>query len=104
VAARDYELIQRNPKYRELVHQRSALGWTLSAITLIIYFGFILLIAYAPKFRGTPIGTERDGGRCHVVERRTRKPDLALIFKRLRRLRATCSAPPRERSGAFLPR
>ena len=57
MAAQDYELIQRNPKYRELVHQRSVLGWTLSAITLIIYFGFILLIAYAPKFLGTPIGS-----------------------------------------------
>ncbi|MGA2636778.1 DUF485 domain-containing protein [Methylocella sp.] len=57
MAVQSYEIIQRNPKYRELVHQRSVLGWTLSAITLIIYFGFILLIAYAPKFLGTPIGS-----------------------------------------------
>ena len=54
--AQSYEFIQQNPKYRELVRQRSVLGWTLAAITLIIYFGFILLIAYAPKFLGTPIG------------------------------------------------
>ena len=56
MAAQSYESIQQNPKYRELVRQRSVLGWTLAAITLIIYFGFILLIAYAPKFLGTPIG------------------------------------------------
>jgi uncharacterized membrane protein (DUF485 family) len=57
MAAQSYESIQQNPKYRELVRQRSVLGWTLAAITLIIYFGFILLIAYAPKFLGTPIGS-----------------------------------------------
>lgn len=56
MAATGYESIQQNPKYIELVRHRSALGWTLSAIMLIIYFGFILLIAYAPKFLGTPIG------------------------------------------------
>jgi uncharacterized membrane protein (DUF485 family) len=56
MATEGYESIQRNPNYIELVRQRSTLGWTLAAIMLIIYFGFILLIAYAPKFLGTPIG------------------------------------------------
>ena len=28
----------------------------LSSIMLVIYFGFILLVAYAPKFLGTRIG------------------------------------------------
>lgn len=54
--AQGYEAIQRNPKYQELVRSRSSFGWTLTAITLIIYFGFILLIGYAPKFLGIPIG------------------------------------------------
>ena len=54
--AQSYETIQRNPKYQELVRTRSSFGWTLSAITLIIYFGFILLIGYAPKFLGIPMG------------------------------------------------
>ena len=54
--AQNYENIQRNPKYQELVRTRSSFGWTLSAITLIIYFGFILLIGYAPKFLGIPMG------------------------------------------------
>ncbi len=57
MATEGYESIQRNPNYIELVRQRSTLGWTLAAIMLIIYFGFILLIAYAPKFLGTPIGS-----------------------------------------------
>jgi uncharacterized membrane protein (DUF485 family) len=52
-----YEAIQRNPKYQQLVKQRSSFGWTLTIIMLLIYFGFILLIGYEPKFLGTPIGT-----------------------------------------------
>jgi uncharacterized membrane protein (DUF485 family) len=49
--------IEQDPNYRELVHRRSSLGWILSLIMLVVYFGFILLVAYAPRFLGTPIGT-----------------------------------------------
>jgi uncharacterized membrane protein (DUF485 family) len=56
MAAQGYEAIQLNPKYQELVRTRSSFGWSLSVVTLIIYFGFILLIGYAPKFLGIPIG------------------------------------------------
>ena len=52
-----HEKIEQDPNYQELVRQRSSLGWTLSLIMLVIYFGFILLVAYAPKFLGTPLGT-----------------------------------------------
>ena len=50
-----YEKIEQDPNFQELVRRRSALGWTLSLIMLIIYFGFILLVAYAPKFLGMTI-------------------------------------------------
>jgi uncharacterized membrane protein (DUF485 family) len=56
MAAQGYEAIQRNPKYQQLVRQRSVFGRSLTAVTLIIYFGFILLIGYEPKFLGIPIG------------------------------------------------
>uniref|UniRef100_UPI0030EB3157 DUF485 domain-containing protein n=1 Tax=Bradyrhizobium sp. DOA9 TaxID=1126627 RepID=UPI0030EB3157 len=49
--------IERDPNYQELVRRRSSLGWLLSAIMLVIYFGFILLVAYAPKFLGIPLGS-----------------------------------------------
>jgi uncharacterized membrane protein (DUF485 family) len=49
--------IEEDPNYQELVRRRSALGWSLSLIMLIIYFGFILLVAYAPNFLGAPLGT-----------------------------------------------
>lgn len=51
-----YQAIERNPKYRELVRRRKSLGFTLSALMLIVYFGFILLVAYAPGFLGMRIG------------------------------------------------
>jgi uncharacterized membrane protein (DUF485 family) len=56
MASAGYEAIQRNPKYQELVRTRSSFGWTLTIITLLIYFGFILLIGYAPKFLGIRMG------------------------------------------------
>lgn len=47
--------ISGNPKYAELVAKRSGFAWALSALVLVIYYGFILIIAFAPKFLGTPI-------------------------------------------------
>ncbi|MEO5336478.1 MAG: DUF485 domain-containing protein [Magnetospirillum sp. WYHS-4] len=47
--------IQNNPKFEELVRKRRAFAWTLSAIMLAIYFGFIFMIAYAKDFLGSPI-------------------------------------------------
>src|ERR1043165_7770768 len=48
--------IEANPKFTELVHKRSVLGWTLSIIMLVIYFGFILLVAFSPDTLGQRIG------------------------------------------------
>jgi uncharacterized membrane protein (DUF485 family) len=53
--ATSYETIRSTPKFHELVRKRSALAWKLSAAMLLIYFGFILLVGYAPKFLGMPI-------------------------------------------------
>lgn len=47
--------IENNPKYRELVRARDTLAWTLTVLVLIIYFGFILLVAFAPGFLTQPI-------------------------------------------------
>jgi uncharacterized membrane protein (DUF485 family) len=49
------DAIQNNPKYTQLVEQRKTLGLTLSAAVFIIYFGFILLVAFAPSFLGTSL-------------------------------------------------
>ncbi len=44
--------IQNNPKYHELVHKRTVFAWTLTLVMLVIYFGFIFLIAYGKAFLG----------------------------------------------------
>jgi uncharacterized membrane protein (DUF485 family) len=49
------EKIRRNPKFHELVKQRDRLAWLLTAIVLAIYFGFILLIAFAGDFLTQPL-------------------------------------------------
>ena len=38
--------ILANPRFRQLTRSRSALGWTLAAIMWVVYFGFILLVAF----------------------------------------------------------
>ncbi len=50
--------IQKNPKYLELVHRRNTVGWTLSAIVCVLYFGFTLMIAYAPGVLTQPIASD----------------------------------------------
>ena len=47
--------VENNPKYRELVRIRDMLAWTLAVLVLIIYFGFVLLVAFAPGFLTAPI-------------------------------------------------
>jgi len=48
--------IRNNPKFAELVRKRTAFAWTLSVIILVIYFGFIGLIAFNKAFLATKLG------------------------------------------------
>lgn len=47
--------IQKNPKYLELAGRRGRLAWTLSAIVCVIFYGFILMVAFTPDIITTPI-------------------------------------------------
>lgn len=49
------EAITRHPLYAELVGKRKRFAWILSALMLIIYYGFILVIAFAPKELAVPL-------------------------------------------------
>jgi uncharacterized membrane protein (DUF485 family) len=51
------DVITKDPIFQELVAARSRFAWILSAIMLVIYLGFILLVAFDPKLLGTPIGS-----------------------------------------------
>jgi uncharacterized membrane protein (DUF485 family) len=55
MAASSLDAIQRNPKYQQLVAERAYLGLTLSIAMIVIYFGFILLVAFAPGFLGASL-------------------------------------------------
>ena len=44
--------IKSNPKYHELLSKRKSFAWILAAIMLIIYYGFILIVAFNKQFLG----------------------------------------------------
>jgi uncharacterized membrane protein (DUF485 family) len=44
------ERVQRDPDFHELVRRRSRLAWSLTALMILIYFGFVLTIAYNKVF------------------------------------------------------
>jgi uncharacterized membrane protein (DUF485 family) len=41
--------ILANPEYRRLIERRDSLAWLLSACVLVIYFGFVLMVAFTPE-------------------------------------------------------
>ncbi len=51
------ERIKNNSNYQKLVAVRSAYGWTMTAIMLIVFYGFILLVAFDKQLLATRIGT-----------------------------------------------
>lgn len=50
--------ILKNPKYLQLVRQRDTFAWTLSALVCVMYFGFILMIAFTPDILTQPIAAD----------------------------------------------
>ena len=48
--------IASNPRYQKLVAVRSSFGWMLAVLMLIVYYGYILLIAFNKEFLATRIG------------------------------------------------
>jgi uncharacterized membrane protein (DUF485 family) len=50
------EKILRNPKYQELQSKRNSFGWLLAILMLIVYYGYIALIAFNKPFLAQPMG------------------------------------------------
>ena len=50
------EKIQRHPKYQELRAKRNPLGVVLTILMLVVYYGYIGLIAFDKPFLAKPIG------------------------------------------------
>jgi uncharacterized membrane protein (DUF485 family) len=49
--------IQKNPKYQELRSKRTGFGWTMTLLMMVVYYGYIALIAFNKPFLATPIGS-----------------------------------------------
>src|SRR4051795_9166115 len=56
MAVNEIDGITNNPRFQELVRERSSFAWTLTVVMLVIYYGFILLVAFGKGFLATKIG------------------------------------------------
>ena len=55
----EQDVVQRvkaDPNYQELVRTRSRFGWTLTWAMMIVYYGFILLVAFNKEFMSRRLG------------------------------------------------
>ena len=53
------DLVQRilsHPKYLELKAKRSSFGWWLTLAMMVVYYGFILLVAFNKEFLSQRMG------------------------------------------------
>ena len=48
--------IEANPKYHALKRKRNGFGWMLTVLMLVVYYGYIALIAFNKPFLAQPIG------------------------------------------------
>ena len=48
--------LKTNPNYLQLVRRRSRLGWLLTAAMLVIYYGYVLLIAFDKELLARKVG------------------------------------------------
>ena len=50
-----YDHIRKNESFHRLVKQKTRLGWGLTILMLLVYYSFILVIAFYPEWLGTPL-------------------------------------------------
>ena len=49
------ERIAADPRYRALVATRNRFAWTLSAVVLVAYFGFVAVVAFDKTLLAAPL-------------------------------------------------
>ncbi len=49
--------IASNPKYQELKAKRTSFGWWLTLAMMVVYYGFIVLVAFNKPFLAQKLGT-----------------------------------------------
>lgn len=50
--------IKADPDYQDLISKRSRFAWTLTVLMLVVYFTFILTIAFNPSALGTALSSD----------------------------------------------
>jgi cation/acetate symporter len=50
-----YQRMRDNPKFQELVTKRGRFAWTLSTIVLVLFYGFVMTVAFNPTGLGQPV-------------------------------------------------
>jgi uncharacterized membrane protein (DUF485 family) len=53
-----YAQVRANPKYQQLKKTRNRYGWIMTLIMLIVYYGYIALIAFNKEFLALPLSSE----------------------------------------------
>ena len=53
----DVERISKNPKYLKLVKIRSQFSWVMTAMILVVYYGYILLVAFYKDYLAIPLSS-----------------------------------------------
>lgn len=48
--------VSQHPTFQTLVHERNRYAWTLTGLMLLVYFGFIGLIAFDKSLLATKVG------------------------------------------------
>lgn len=49
------EKIKANPSYQDLISKRSSFAWKLTITILVVYYAFILFIAFSPETLGASL-------------------------------------------------
>lgn len=50
-----YKNMRNHPQFKELVRRRSRFAWTLAIVVLVLFYGFVLTVAFNPTALGQPI-------------------------------------------------
>ena len=53
----DLEELRNSEEYQQLVTIRSKSKWFLAAIMMLIYYGFVMIIAFAPEVFAAKVGS-----------------------------------------------
>jgi len=51
-----YQRMRANPKFQALVSKRGRFAWTLSLIVLVMFYGFVMTVAFSPATLGQFVG------------------------------------------------